>query len=50
MRAICKMRRVMVVLFKLDLVLGLDVVRLPRHDGGRSCCGVCVDEEGKFKI
>jgi len=26
----------MIILLKLDLVLGLDVVRLPRHDGGRS--------------
>lgn len=25
---------VLVLLFELDLVLGLDVIRLPRHDGG----------------
>lgn len=39
-----------IVRFELDLVLGLDMIRLARHDCGRSGCEVCVDEEKKFKI
>jgi len=36
MRVVCKVERVVIVRFELDLVLGLDVIRLARHDGGRS--------------
>ena len=50
MRVTSEVERVLIVRFELDLLLGLDVIRLARHDGGRSCCGVCVDEEEKFKI
>ena len=50
MRVICKVQQVVIVRFELDLVLGLDVIRLARHDGGRSSYGVCVDEKEMFKI
>jgi hypothetical protein len=44
MRIACRMGCVMIVRFELDLALGCSVIRLARHDGGRSCCGVCVDK------
>lgn len=56
MRVASKMGRVMIVLLELDLVLGLDVIRLPRHDGGRSVmyvikkrrCSRYEQEEGRM--